>query len=187
MKLFTVILWLILGIFYYFFWDYQYMQCCDKSSPTQESVILVEQENLTEETSSAEVKLDSIEEEGQQNPAESNEEEAIEKLVLYFTYNSSELIIPEIYKKEVEKLIDYARENQQISLEITGHTDNLGSNEANHIVGLTRAENMRSYLKDKGVENSITCLSQGEEQPIADNSTQEGRAKNRRIELTIKK
>lgn len=69
---------------------------------------------------------------------------------------------------------------------ITGHTDNVGSNETNLSVSEKRATETKVYLISKGViSNNITSQGYGEENPIADNNTAEGRIKNRRIEIYI--
>lgn len=70
---------------------------------------------------------------------------------------------------------------------VTGHTDNVGEPDTNYNLGLARAKNVAEYLMNHGVEkNDITYLSKGEKEPVADNSTDEGRAKNRRITVVVK-
>ncbi len=71
--------------------------------------------------------------------------------------------------------------------EIEGYTDNLGSKEVNDQVGLARAEAVRQYL---GAQyqipgNCISVVSYGMERPVADNSTPDGRAKNRRVVIKV--
>lgn len=71
---------------------------------------------------------------------------------------------------------------------VTGHTDFVGSAEANYEVGMERALNVRDILKSKGVPASkITCTSEGEDMPRASNDTPYGRFQNRRVEVVIKK
>jgi len=73
------------------------------------------------------------------------------------------------------------------TLEIEGYTDNLGSKEVNDQVGLARAEAVRLYLGEQ-YEIPGTCISvvsYGMEKPAADNSTPEGRAKNRRVVIKV--
>lgn len=73
-------------------------------------------------------------------------------------------------------------------LDIAGHTDNLGSDKTNMALSKARAEAVKSFLVQKGIaENRITIYYFGESKPIASNDTEEGRAKNRRVEFRIVK
>lgn len=71
--------------------------------------------------------------------------------------------------------------------EIEGYTDNLGSQELNHQVGLARAEAVRQYLGEQHEihKDCISVVSYGMEKPVADNSTPEGRARNRRVVIKV--
>jgi outer membrane protein OmpA-like peptidoglycan-associated protein len=71
--------------------------------------------------------------------------------------------------------------------EIEGYTDNLGSKELNHQVGFARAEAVKQYLGEcyEIPADRITVVSYGMEKPVADNSTPEGRARNRRVVIKV--
>jgi peptidoglycan-associated lipoprotein len=71
--------------------------------------------------------------------------------------------------------------------EIEGYTDNLGSKELNHQVGLARAKAVKQYLVEEHEfpADCITLVSYGMEKPVADNSTPEGRARNRRVVIKV--
>jgi len=71
--------------------------------------------------------------------------------------------------------------------EIEGYTDNLGAQELNHQVGLARAEAVRQYLVEQHEipKDCISAVSYGMEKPVADNSTPEGRARNRRVVIKV--
>ncbi|MFZ1456737.1 MAG: OmpA family protein, partial [Saprospiraceae bacterium] len=72
------------------------------------------------------------------------------------------------------------------SVVLTGHTDAIGDADKNMVLGQRRADIVKKYLITKGVDpTKISSVSKGEEQPIADNSTEDGRSKNRRTELQI--
>jgi OOP family OmpA-OmpF porin len=77
--------------------------------------------------------------------------------------------------------------NTEYDVTIIGHTDSRGSAAFNKTLSTKRAESVKSDLVSRGVEASrIQTLGNGEEQPIADNATAEGRAKNRRIEAQLR-
>ena len=72
-----------------------------------------------------------------------------------------------------------------VRVEVGGHTDSTGSSEYNANLSLRRAEAVRDYLVSRGVLRSrMTVRGYGEAIPISDNTTSEGRARNRRVELS---
>jgi len=69
---------------------------------------------------------------------------------------------------------------------VEGHTDNVGSDEVNQVISEKRASSVATSLKkDYGVRNNIAVIGKGKNEPIASNDTAEGRAQNRRVEITI--
>lgn len=73
-----------------------------------------------------------------------------------------------------------------VDIDVVGHTDSIGSEEYNQALSLRRATSVKDYIVSKGVDPSIIDVSgKGESQPVADNSTKEGRAQNRRVEVRI--
>ena len=73
-----------------------------------------------------------------------------------------------------------------LTLGIEGNTDSVGSDEYNQGLSERRAEAVRSYLAQQGVPaSSMTAKGMGKSQPIASNSTAEGRQQNRRVELIV--
>jgi outer membrane protein OmpA-like peptidoglycan-associated protein len=71
-------------------------------------------------------------------------------------------------------------------IEIVGHTDDVGDDDYNLNLSLQRAEAVRDYLVSEGVDASkIATVGMGESMPIASNSTPEGRAENRRVEILV--
>ncbi|MDP2208089.1 MAG: OmpA family protein [Bacteroidota bacterium] len=74
--------------------------------------------------------------------------------------------------------------NPEIQIEISGHTDNIGSAKSNQLLSLRRAEAVKDYIVSKGVAAArLTTVGYGFTRPIADNGTEDGRARNRRIEF----
>ncbi len=77
-------------------------------------------------------------------------------------------------------------ETPDTKIEIQGHTDNIGSDQYNLKLSERRAQTVRDYLVSKGIDPSrLTVKGYGESMPVADNSTPEGRAQNRRIEFKV--
>jgi outer membrane protein OmpA-like peptidoglycan-associated protein len=102
---------------------------------------------------------------------------------LYYNTNSADI------KKEsfvvLEAFADYLKENT-ISVEIQGYTDNVGAAAANEALSANRAYTVKAFLEEKGIDGKrITAKGFGPKNPIADNATEEGRAKNRRTEFLI--
>jgi OOP family OmpA-OmpF porin len=87
------------------------------------------------------------------------------------------------------KLDDLVSKIQGINLEViiaVGHTDAVGSDAYNQRLSVRRAEAVKAYLVSKGIEkNRVYTEGKGEKQPVADNKTAEGRAKNRRVEIEV--
>src|SRR5262249_45983249 len=77
-------------------------------------------------------------------------------------------------------------ENKNAKIEISGHTDSLGSAKANQRLSQRRAAAVKKYLAHKGIDrNRMTPKGYGSTQPIADNTTDDGRSRNRRIEFRV--
>lgn len=73
-----------------------------------------------------------------------------------------------------------------VDIDIVGHTDSIGSEEYNQALSMRRANAVRDYIVSKGVDGNIIDVSgEGESSPVADNATKEGRAQNRRVEVSI--
>lgn len=95
-------------------------------------------------------------------------------------------IIRPISYSILDKVVKVMKDNPDYKLKISGHTDNQGDPDANLILSHKRAQATRRYLEAKGVDTSrLDAIGYGETKPIADNSSTEGRARNRRVEFEI--
>lgn len=103
---------------------------------------------------------------------------------LLFAFDSFEL--SEDAKGMLDKLIPVIEDVPGTKLKIIGHTDNIGDKSYNDNLSLNRAKSVASYLSAGGIDrNSIIEQGKGFSQPVADNTTEQGRAKNRRVEIFI--
>ncbi len=103
---------------------------------------------------------------------------------LLFAFDSFEL--SEDAKGMLDKLIPVIEDVPGTKLKIIGHTDNIGGKSYNDNLSLNRAKSVASYLSAGGIDrNSIIEQGKGFSQPVADNTTEQGRAKNRRVEIFI--
>jgi OmpA-OmpF porin, OOP family len=102
----------------------------------------------------------------------------------FFDFNKS-VLKPE-GKAKLDDLVDKVK---GINLEViiaVGHTDSIGSDAYNQKLSIRRSEAVKAYLVSKGIEkNRVYTEGKGEKQPVADNKTNEGRAKNRRVEIEV--
>ncbi|QHV98199.1 OmpA family protein [Spirosoma endbachense] len=89
---------------------------------------------------------------------------------------------------ELDRLVTTLNEAPKLVIEVRGHTDNTGSNEINAKLSQDRADAVREYFISKGIEpDRVASKGFGETKPVATNDTDEGRQKNRRVEIAIVK
>jgi OmpA-OmpF porin, OOP family len=87
---------------------------------------------------------------------------------------------------ELEKIIRFMKENAQVNVEVSGHTDNSGQAAYNQQLSERRAQSVYNYLVEKGIpKNRLLTKGYGRDKPIASNDTESGRQQNRRIEFRI--
>jgi len=101
-----------------------------------------------------------------------------------FFVNGRYYLLPES-SIELNKLALYLIQNPEIQIQINGHSDNSGPRHKNQKISELRAREVFEYLIKKGVQNKMFYKGFGSTQPLADNSTEEGRSRNRRVELEI--
>ncbi|MDX2053033.1 MAG: OmpA family protein [Polyangiaceae bacterium] len=104
--------------------------------------------------------------------------------VLFAT--GQKVLLP-IAKSSLDKVAEALKlQRQDRPIVVLGHTDSMGSDEANQALSLARAEAVREYLVSQGIESQrISAAGKGESTPVADNKSAEGRANNRRVEIVV--
>jgi outer membrane protein OmpA-like peptidoglycan-associated protein len=96
-------------------------------------------------------------------------------------------LLPESYA-ELDKLYAFLSANPKAKIRVSGHTDNTGSEEENMVLSQNRAKAVTDYLVKKGIDpERLSSRGYGSSMPVADNKTEEGRQKNRRVEFTVVK
>lgn len=105
-----------------------------------------------------------------------------------FKSSQSAITLTEEDKRDLAVLVDFLNNSvPEAKLEITGHTDITGTREYNLRLGRDRANSLKNMFVKEGIKATrIEVKSQGPDNPIADNTTEEGKAKNRRAEIIIK-
>ena len=89
-------------------------------------------------------------------------------------------------ENELEQIVQMLNQNSGIKLEISGHTDNVGSKESNKTLSYQRADEVIKWLISHGIDqNRLTARGAGDSEPAASNDTEEGRQTNRRVEMKI--
>jgi len=102
--------------------------------------------------------------------------------IVLFKLNSAKIVTVNL-----DGLVSKMKENRNAKILLVGHTDSSGSDNLNLNLSIQRATAVKRYLINKGVQGArIRVKGEGESKPVGDNNTKEGRAKNRRVEITVK-
>ncbi len=125
-------------------------------------------------------------EEADRQTVQSGLDKIIDANNVTFEFKSDKPIFNEAAIEGVKAVAAFMEQYPTKNLILVGHTDTSGDENYNVILGLRRAEAYRAELVKYGVqEDRVICLSKGSEQPIASNDTREGRAANRRVEMSF--
>lgn len=104
---------------------------------------------------------------------------------IYYATGSAKLLSKSY--KALNEVVTILNENTGLILDIEGHTDNTGKPDKNQTLSESRAASVANYLKSKGIDESrLNSRGYGQDQPVADNKTAAGRAKNRRVEMKLR-
>ncbi len=111
----------------------------------------------------------------------------IDRLTLHVNFDFDKATVRNADTAELQNAIDFVKKYSEHKVSIEGHTDSIGSETYNQRLSERRAAAVKEYLVKHGVTDGarIETAGHGESQPIADNSTEEGRFKNRRVEILI--
>ncbi len=103
---------------------------------------------------------------------------------LFFDFGSTQLRDESL--PELDRLATFLLTRSSITIELSGHTDNVGSDASNKALSLDRVNSVRTYLVGRGVpETRLKTVGYGKARPIATNTSEEGRQRNRRVEFKI--
>ncbi len=102
------------------------------------------------------------------------------------TFATGQSAVKADFYSVLDAVADVLKEYNKTSISISGHTDSVGRDDANIKLSQDRANSVGQYLISRGVAGSrINAVGYGKSQPVADNSTENGRAQNRRVEIRI--
>jgi outer membrane protein OmpA-like peptidoglycan-associated protein len=109
----------------------------------------------------------------------------IEPALLHFPTGSANPQLADETKAYFEKVAKFLNDNASGKVTVVGHTDNQGKADKNKALGMQRADAIKQMLVKMGAPaERISSSSEGQDKPVADNKTEEGRKKNRRVEIT---
>ena len=103
---------------------------------------------------------------------------------IFFETASAEIL--DVSEPELNKVVELMQKNPNMKIKVNGHTDNVGADADNLKLSLNRSLSVKNYLIGKGIDASrISYQGFGESKPIDVNTTETGRANNRRTEIEI--
>jgi len=114
------------------------------------------------------------------------EQEIINKVFKNLEFETGKSVIRTSSYESLDELVKLLQKKPAYKLLIEGHTDNVGAAAYNMKLSKNRAESVKKYITDKGVDGvRITAIGFGLTKPVVSNKTAEGRQRNRRVEFTI--
>ena len=106
------------------------------------------------------------------------------KITLYINFETGKSAIKNESQNIIDQIAEMLNSNPSLKISVEGHTDNVGTAAANKTLSEARAKEVMNALAAKGIDKSrLNAKGWGQEKPIADNKTDEGKAKNRRVEI----
>ena len=108
-------------------------------------------------------------------------------IALYINFDTGKSIIRDESKPIIEQVIQMMKSNPDLKIGVEGHTDNVGTPASNKTLSVARAKSVVSAIVGQGISaDRLSPAGFGQDMPKADNSSEEGRARNRRVELVKK-
>ena len=105
-------------------------------------------------------------------------------IALYINFDTGKSIIKPESKAIIDQIVEMLKTNPDLKIGVEGHTDNIGTPASNKTLSEARAKSVVSEIVSKGIAvERLSPAGYGQDKPIGDNNTEEGRAKNRRVEL----
>ncbi len=105
-------------------------------------------------------------------------------IALYINFETGKADIKPESQEIINQIVEMLKQNNDLKISIEGHTDNVGSDKSNQTLSENRAESVMNAIVAQGIDKSrLSSKGWGASKPIADNRTEEGRAKNRRVEI----
>ncbi|MCX7737330.1 MAG: OmpA family protein [Candidatus Kapabacteria bacterium] len=106
------------------------------------------------------------------------------RLLVFFDFDKA--ILKDESIPELERIIEFLRDNPNVKIQLEGHTDDVGTDEYNDKLSLNRANAVRDYLVSAGIESSrIKTAGYGKRRPLKKDTSEEARSLNRRVEMKI--
>lgn len=108
-------------------------------------------------------------------------------VALYINFDTGKSIIKLESKPIIDQIVQMMKLNPELKISVEGHTDNVGNPKSNKTLSEERAKSVVSAIVAQGIDaKRLSAVGHGQDKPIADNKTEDGRAKNRRVELVKK-
>ena len=108
-------------------------------------------------------------------------------MALYINFDTGKSDIKPESQPIIEQIVTLLMDHPDLKLSIEGHTDNVGDAKSNKVLSEQRAKSVLEAIVNKGIDSGrLSAVGWGQEKPVADNRTEDGRAKNRRVEIVRK-
>jgi len=150
-------------------WVYEQVTYDDGGAVNEYAIVVAERQSMKQEIKANEM-FDALNKEG--------------FIALYINFETGKADIKPESQAIIDQIVQMLKENPTLKISIEGHTDNVGTPQSNQKLSEDRAKAVMNAIIAKGINSSrLSSKGWGQTKPIADNRTEEGRAKNRRVEI----